>query len=131
MVQLNILSGKTAGRQLVVRRFPFHIGRAADNELALDDDGIWDRHLTLDLQRGKGFTCAAAADALISANGQMIQTSVLRNGDIITLGSVKLQFWLAAARQRAWGPGELLVWLLVAGVIASQFALIYWLLAME
>jgi len=131
MVQLNVLSGRTAGRQLVVRRFPFHIGRAPENELALDDDGIWDRHLTLDLQRGQGFTCAAAVNALVSANGQPVQTTVLRNGDIITLGSVKLQFWLAAARQRAWGAGELFVWLLVAGVIASQFALIYWLLAMD
>ena len=131
MVQLDILSGKTAGRQFMVRRFPFRIGRAANNELALDDDGVWDRHLTLDLQRGRGFTCAAAGSALASVNGQPVQCAVLRNGDVVTLGSVKLQFWLAAARQRGWRATELFVWLLIAGVVASQFALIYWLLAME
>ena len=49
MVQLNILSGKAAGSQPVVRRFPFRIGRAPENELKLDDDGVWDQHLALEI----------------------------------------------------------------------------------
>ena len=40
MIQLNVLSGKTAGSQTVARRFPFRIGRAAQNDLLLDDDGV-------------------------------------------------------------------------------------------
>ncbi len=35
MIQLSILSGKKAGTQTVARRFPFRIGRAAENELQL------------------------------------------------------------------------------------------------
>jgi pSer/pThr/pTyr-binding forkhead associated (FHA) protein len=131
MVQLNVLSGKKAGCQTIVRHFPCRIGRAAESELPLDDDGVWDRHLTLDFQRGTGFTFAIASDALASVNGQPLQIAVLRNGDIVTLGSVKLQFWLAAPRQRSWRSGEYLVWLLVAAVTAGQFVLIYWLLGME
>ena len=128
MVQLNILSGRKAGGQTVARRFPFHIGRAAGNELQLEDDGVWDRHLTLEFEREAGFTLTTAASALASVNSHPAQTALLRNGDLITLGSVQLQFWLGAARQRGLLAGEFFVWLLVIAVTIAQFALIYWLI---
>ena len=127
MIQLNILSGRKAGAQSAARRFPFRIGRAAENELQLEDDGIWDRHLTLEFSRQKGFTLATASNALAAINGNPVQTAILRNGDIITLGSAKLQFWLAAARQRSLHLREAFVWALLVAVTAAQFALIYWL----
>ena len=128
MIQLNVLSGKKAGNQSVARRFPFRIGRSAGNELRLDDDGVWDQHLTLEFQREAGFTLTAASNALASVNSRPVQTVVLRNGDLITLGSVKLQFWLGNARQRGLRAGEFLVWALVVAVTFAQFALIYWLI---
>jgi hypothetical protein len=128
MVQFNILSGKKAGAQPAARHFPFRIGRAPGNELQLDDDGIWDQHLTLEFNRQKGFTLATAPNALAAVNGESVQIATLRSGDIITVGSAKLQFWIAAARQRGLHLREALVWALVAAVTAAQFALIYWLL---
>lgn len=128
MIQLNILSGKKAGAQTVARRFPFHIGRATGNELQLDDDGVWDRHLTLEFQREAGFTLTTASNALVSVNSRSVQTSLLRNGDLITLGSVRLQFWLGAARQQGLRAGELFVWTLVFAVTLAQLSLIYWLI---
>jgi pSer/pThr/pTyr-binding forkhead associated (FHA) protein len=125
MVQFNILSGKKAGTLSAARRFPFRIGRAPGNDLQLDDDGIWDQHLTLEFNRQKGFTLATASNALAAINGDPVQTAILRNGDIITLGSAKLQFWLAAARQRGLRLHEAFVWTLLAIVTAGQFALIY------
>ena len=123
MIQLHILSGKKAGSQSVVRRFPFRIGRAGGNELQLDDDGVWDQHLTLEFQRREGFKLAAAPNALVMVNDQPVQTALLRNGDVITLGSVKLQFWLAAARQRGLRLRERFVWALLAGSsLLCQFA---------
>ena len=127
MIQLNILSGKQAGHQTVARRFPFHIGRAAGNELQLDDVGVWDRHLVLAFQRESGFTLATEPDALASVNSQAVQTAVLRNGDLITLGSVHLQFWLGAARQRGLRASEFGVWTLIIGITALQLAFVYWL----
>jgi pSer/pThr/pTyr-binding forkhead associated (FHA) protein len=128
MIQLNVLSGKKAGAQLAARRFPFRIGRAPGNELQLDDDGIWDQHLILEFDRQQGFTLAIAPDALAAVNGEPVQTAVLRSGDIITVGSARLQFWMAAARQRSLRLREAFVWTLLAAVTAGQFALIYWLL---
>lgn len=127
MIQLNVLSGKQAGSQTVVRRFPFRVGRAPENHLRLDDDGVWDRHLALELHP-EGFGLAVAPNALIALNGDPFQHQTLRNGDTITVGSAKLQFWLAAARQRGLCAREWLVWTLVAAVTAAQFVLIYWLI---
>jgi pSer/pThr/pTyr-binding forkhead associated (FHA) protein len=124
MIQLNVLSGKKAGSRTVVRRFPFRVGRAADNDLQLDDDGVWDEHLALGFQSG-GFNLAVAPSALIAVNGGPFQNQTLRNGDIITIGSAKMQFWLAAARQRGLRFREFFVWALIAAVTAAQFALIY------
>jgi pSer/pThr/pTyr-binding forkhead associated (FHA) protein len=124
MIQLDVLSGTKAGSRTVVRRFPFRVGRAADNDLQLDDGGVWNRHLALEFQTG-GFNLAVEPDALVSINGAPFQNQILRNGDVITLGSAKLQFWLAAARQRGLRPREMFVWTLVAAVTAVQIALIY------
>jgi len=127
MVQLNILSGKKAGAQLAARRFPFHIGRAAGNELQLDDDGVWDQHLTMEFNRQQGFALAIAPNALATVNGEPVRAAILRNGDIIVLGSARLQFWLAAAHQHSLRLREAFVWFLLIAVTAVQFALIYWL----
>jgi pSer/pThr/pTyr-binding forkhead associated (FHA) protein len=128
MIQLNILSGQQAGTHQVARRFPFRVGRAAGNELQLADDGVWDQHLTLAFQPQSGFNLATSPNALVTVNGEPVQNITLRNGDLITVGSVKLQFWLAAARQGSLRVREVFVWALLALVTLGQFCLLYWLL---
>lgn len=128
MIQLNILSGKQAGTQSVARRFPFRIGRAAGNELQLEDDGVWDQHLTLECQPGSGFNLATAPNAIAAVNGEPVHNQILRNGDTITVGSVKIQFWLAAARQGSLLAREFFLWALIAAVTAAELVLVYWLI---
>lgn len=125
MIQIKILSGETAGDIQVVRRFPFRIGRAPDNDLRLDAAGVWDRHLTLEFEKAQGFTLHTAAEAFAAVNEQPLTSTRLRNGDIISFGSAKIQFWLAAPRQRGLHLRELFVWLLLLAVTAFQFVLIY------
>ena len=128
MVQLNILSGKKAGNHAIARRFPFSIGRLPKNSLQLDDAGIWDRHATLEFKRRDGFYLVKAADASASVNDQGFDTIRLRNGDAITLGSVKLQFWLASVRQRGLRLREALVWATIIAISVLQLLLVYWLI---
>jgi pSer/pThr/pTyr-binding forkhead associated (FHA) protein len=128
MIQLKILSGKKAGGQTAVRRFPFRIGRAPGNDLQLDDDGVWNQHLVLEFQKKENFNLTTAPEALTTVNGTPVQNTVLRNGDIIALGSARLQFWLAAARQRGLRFREGFVWALLIFVTLGQFILIYRLL---
>jgi pSer/pThr/pTyr-binding forkhead associated (FHA) protein len=125
MIQLHILSGKKAGSRLVASRFPFRVGRASQNDLPLDDDGVWDQHIALEFRRKEGFRLAAAPDAIVAVNSKPVVDTLLRNGDIITIGSAKLQFWIAPARQRGLHMRENFVWALLVLVVFGELVLIY------
>ena len=120
MIQLCILSGKTAGEIIFVRHFPFHIGRTPANDLCLEDDGVWDNHIAIGFERSEGFMLEAAPDAFTVVNDQPQQNTRLRNGDVISFGSAKIQFWLAPARLRGLRLREAFVWLLLAGATIAQ-----------
>ncbi|HEU6447873.1 MAG TPA: FHA domain-containing protein [Verrucomicrobiae bacterium] len=131
MVQLTVISGKKAGAQVAARRFPFHIGRAAKNQLQLDDDGVWDSHLTIRIQKKEGFTFATTDHAITAVNDEPIESARLRNGDILTIGSAKVRFSLAPPRQRGLRVREFFVWTLIAAISAAQVVLVYWLVQMD
>jgi pSer/pThr/pTyr-binding forkhead associated (FHA) protein len=128
MIQLNILSGKKAGAQPVARRFPFRAGRTPGNELQLEDDGVWDQHFAIEFKTQTGFELITASEAITTVNGDPVQNAILRNGDTIMAGSVKIQFWLAAAKQGSLRLRESLVWALIGSVMLGQFVLLYWLI---
>ena len=128
MVQLEKVSSKTAGAKGAAGRFPVHIGRSAGADFRLEEAGVWDEHLQIGLDPAVGFLLQVHPNALVTVNGQPVQNAVLRNGDQIELGAVKLRFWLSEARQRSLGFSESLVWAILLGVSLGQIALIYWLL---
>ena len=128
MIQLKILSGKMAGETRIVRHFPFAIGRAEKNDLQLEESGVWENHLTLAFQKNEGFTCQTFSGALTVINDQPLESARLRNGDIVSFGSAKIQFWLAPARLRNLRPREIFFWALLITVTVVQFILIYALL---
>ena len=128
MVQLDILSGKTAGRSWAVRRFPVQVGRAAGAHLQLEEPGVWDRHFELSLIPSEGFVATAHPNALLSVGGQPVQRRVLRNGDILDLGGLRIQFWLARTRQSGFRFRELMIWVTIGTISLAQIALVYWLL---
>jgi type III secretion system (T3SS) inner membrane Yop/YscD-like protein len=128
MVQLSILSGKTAGTNWVARRFPVRIGRGSSCDLRLEEDGVWDDHLRLESVPGEGFVLETAANALACVNGQPAERAVLCNGDLLEIGSVKLQFWLSPTLQTGLWIREGLTWAGIALISLGQIALVYWLL---
>lgn len=131
MVQIKILSGNKAGFSWDARHFPVRIGRSAKSHLQLEEAGVWDDHLKLSQNHADGFVLETHTNALASINGQPVQRAVLRNGDTIEVGSVKLQFWLSEPRQRGQALREAFVWALITGVCLGQVALVYWLLTTE
>ena len=128
MLQLQILSGKQAGFLWDARRFPVRIGRAAGSDLQIEEDGVWDEHLRVELKTGEGFVITAHPGALISVNQSPVETVRLRNGDIITAGSAKIAFRLSQTKQRGLKLREAFVWLTIAGITIAQLAMIGWLL---
>jgi pSer/pThr/pTyr-binding forkhead associated (FHA) protein len=128
VIQLKIRSGKTAGATWVARRFPVRIGRAPGSDLCLEEDGVWDQHLVLEVQREEGFVLSTQPGALARVNGEQVQQGVLRNGDTIEIGAVTLQFWLGEVRQSGLRLREALAWTVIISVTSAQFGLLYWLL---
>lgn len=128
MIHLHILSGRKAGSRAVASRFPFHIGRTNQNHLSLEDDGIWDHHVSLEFKKKDGFHLNAAPNVIVAVNGKPVENTRLLNGDVITVGSAKIQFWLAPARQKGLRMRENSVWLLLAVITVVQIALVCFLL---
>ncbi len=128
MIQLRVLTGKMAGTAWVARHFPVRIGRAPDAHLRLEESGVFDRHLRLEFKPREGYQVSVEGEALAAINGQPLHTTMLRNGDLIELGSAKLQFWLADTRQSGLKLSEWFTWALVLLISAAQVALIYWLI---
>ena len=127
MIQLEIISGRTAGTRWATRRFPVRIGRNPDSDLQLEEDGVWTDHLLISLEHD-GFTLEPHSQAPVLVNGQpAVAHTILRNGDTLELGAVKMRFWLADTGQRGLKLREGLVWTILTAVCAGQIALIYWL----
>ena len=128
MVQLKVLSGKKAGTAWVARRFPVRIGRSAGANLQVEESGVWDQHLQLDFNPAEGIVLSAQPNALTAVNGQAVQQTVLHNGDVIDIGSLRLQFWLSETRQADLRLREGFTWAAIAAISLGQVGLIYWLL---
>ena len=117
-----------AGNEMVARHFPFHIGRSASASLRLEEDGVWDRHLELTFEPASGFVLKTQPDALAAINGQPFREAVLRNGDELEIGALRIRFWLSETRQASVAWREWLTWVAFAAITAGQLALIYLLL---
>ena len=128
MVQLDVLSGKQAGAVMVSRRLPLIIGRESSANLRLEEKGVWDRHVELELRMPEGFVLKVHPHAGATVNDQAVQQALLRNGDVIEIGTVKIRFWLSESRRLSLRTREVLTWAALAALCAGQVALIYRLL---
>ena len=125
MVQLKVLSGKMAGTEVVARRFPFRVGRGAGTDLRMEEEGVWESHAELAFEAATGFVLTAGAEALTGVNGEPVRRAVLKNGDCIELGAVKIRFWLAETRQAGVWWRDWLAWAGIAAMTAGQVWVIY------
>jgi pSer/pThr/pTyr-binding forkhead associated (FHA) protein len=128
MVQLKICSGKMAGHIQVVRHFPFHIGRSRAANLCVEEDGVWEEHLELDFDPAQGFILSARENTIATVNGWPIQAVILRNGDLIEIGALKIRFWLGETSQVGLRLQEWFLWLILLFICVLQAGLIYWLI---
>ena len=127
MVQLTILSGESAGTVMVARRFPFAIGRGADNHFRIDAPGVWEKHLALTLDPAEGVQALRQGDGLAAVAGESFRQRTLRDGDVLEIGAIKIQFSLSQTIQYSFRIREWLTWLALGGLIGSQCLLIWWL----
>ena len=127
MIQFKVLGGIRTGVEWQARRFPVRIGRAPEADLRLEDEGVWDLHLVINPPQRAGFVLTVQPGAFAAINGQGVERSVLRNGDLIELGAARLQFGLSPTHHRSLRLREVLTWILLALLCLGQVALVYWL----
>ena len=101
---------------------PCSLGRSPRDSLILTEPGVWDHHCEIHLRSLTGFSLTVREEALATLNNQPVKQALLHNGDILQMGSARLQFWLAAPRIRrlAFACQEAAIWLLVLLVTAFQ-----------
>jgi hypothetical protein len=100
-----------AGTRWVAGHLPFSVGRSASDTLRLDDAGVWDGHCRFELRDHTRFALVSSPDALTLINGHSAGEALLRNGDIIELGSLRLQFGLSPTLHRSLRFREALTWM--------------------
>jgi len=128
MVQLNILSGEYQQQFVKSNTFPTRIGRGENCQLQLVDTGIWENHLELNLNEKHHFTIRTASDATAMVNGKPLEgVQLLRNGDLIEIGLVKIQFWLGTVQQKNLSIREAAAWALLLAVTMAEIYLLFWL----
>lgn len=89
---------------------------------------MWERHVTIELDDDNRFQLRRVSDASVMVNDEpMTDDQPLVNGDVLGLGSVKLQFWLGTVQQQRLSTREAAVWALLAAVTAVQVCLLLWL----
>ncbi len=127
MVLLRVLSGSKAGAVTPVRRFPFSVGRGATADWRIEMPGVWDEQFKIALSPSDGFLLSANPLSLTCVNGERVSRVPLRNGDRIECGDLRVQFWLSPARQRGLRAREMFTWIALAGLMAAEAYLCWWL----
>jgi len=124
MIELEVLSGKLAGKVYFARQFPFVIGRSQTADLSSDDQGLWDQHAEIEFVPGEGFVLTVCPGATATVNDQTITHTRLRPGDTVQCGTIKFRLWLSPPRQARYRATEVTVWGLLLLTFAVQVLLI-------
>ena len=124
MVRLHVVAGNRSGFCFSSSRLPIRVGRASDNDLTLDDPGIWPMHFSIAREKND-LTIHVGPDALLSINSEPVQKALLRNGDVISIGSIKLQFGFTPVRQTSLIWRERATWAALAVLAFSEIAVAY------
>ena len=126
MLQLQVLTGSQAGKSYSFKRYPVRVGRSSTADLSFEEDGVWDSHFEVTFTH-EGLLLKTCPNAWVSVNDEKVNERLLRNGDAISIGALKLRFGLIPMRQRGLALREWGIWLGVAGISLLQIGIIYWL----
>lgn len=124
MIQLISADRFMANTDRVIRHFPFRIGRSRVNDCQIERTGVWEQHAVVELEQGRPIL-AGGSGGTILVNGERIIRHVLKNGDLVELGSVRWFVSLTPAKQKAAAVPQAAFWLLMFALFAVQVFAVY------
>ena len=89
-----LVSPGPAGKELahLIAHLPFSLGRALDNDVVLEGRGTSRHHAQIRAVHGHIYLMDLSSTNGTYLNGQRVTESILKDGDIISLGSVQFVF---------------------------------------
>ena len=117
MIELRWLNQRGTGRIFRLESAPILLGRRLGLDVVVAEPGVWDVHGKIEQDSDGWFTVAPQGAATLSVNDQPVLQHRLRQGDVLTLGSAKLQFSVGAAPQKSLRFHEGSAWFQIVAVI--------------
>jgi hypothetical protein len=90
--QLVIVSGPKKGVAFSLRQAVVAIGRAADNNIVLQDDSVSGHHARIELRGAQAFIIDQGSSNGTYVNNQRLQQAQLLGGEMILMGDTRLRF---------------------------------------
>jgi len=89
-----LVSSGPAGKELAhpIAHLPFSLGRALDNDVVLEGRGMSRHHAQIRAVHGHFYLMDLSSTNGTYLNGRRVAESILKHGDIITLGPVQFVF---------------------------------------
>lgn len=88
--------------------------------MRLEAPGVWDRHLTFDLDPDEGLRVTVQEGALATLGNRTVTREFLRQGDELVLGGAVVRVALTPAVRRSLSVWEMGVWVLLVAVALAQ-----------
>lgn len=126
MIELVGLSDPVRGRRFILTRLPATVGRSPDNDLVVDGPGVWDRHVRFELDAEAGVRVRVLGpNARLWVEDRLVQETILRAGDCLTLGGLTFRFVLTPLRPQRRNLCAAQTWLLIGLTLVLQ-AILLW-----
>lgn len=111
---------------VILNKWPFAVGRNPGADWVVESPGVWDSHGSFELDDSGRPVFKCRPDASCWLNDQVTgQTSGLKPGDVLKLGSIAVRFDLLPVDQKNAFLPEILLCSLIFLFVASQFYFIY------
>ncbi len=120
MFRLTVLEGKRKGQHFDIASYPFVVGRDVEANLRMPDLGVWGNHVAIELEAGGEPCLKRLSGGMVSVNADPVDSSRLRSGDLIGMGSVILRFSSSPVRLRNLGWLDVSVWFAVGVVVLLE-----------
>jgi len=100
-----ICNGEMAGRSFLLDRFVLIVGQSAECDVIIQDDSVASQHATFLCQADGDYVQDSSGQNVIAVNGVQLKGSLLlRKGDIISLGNVRLEYTIIPEAQTSSFP---------------------------
>lgn len=126
MVELSVLSGPDRGRVLTVGTLPAVVGRAGSGVTHLSGPGVWDRHFELRESVDGRVVLRVLGEARVCVGAEAVSEHVLRNGDEMEVGSLRMRFGLSRPGSRSLVGREVGFWWVCGVLMVVEGLLMGW-----